>query len=151
MQKSWIPTSKGLVQLGPNLYSVWGFLTSKCNEIRQVKFSANAWFGIFWKIWAHLNNFYVLHFIGGPKWKNQNTSWNLPKPYIDFRGFSFVWSTLWIDENKSCLNELKFCEVLENSSHHNTFFYELICVPQGSPQKPGRTSIQEKITDFIWL
>ena len=40
--------NKRLVQLGPSLYSGWEFLTSPWE--RQVKFSANAWFGIFWNL-----------------------------------------------------------------------------------------------------
>ena len=61
------------------------------------------------KIWAHLDNFYFHCFIGGTKGKIQN-----PRLSVFFLNFS-LWSPLWNNENKSCLNELKFWEASEKS------------------------------------
>ena len=102
---------RGLVQLGPKLYRGWGFLTSTWD--RQLKFSAYALIYDFMKplkIWVHLDNVYFHCFIRGTK---EIFSISLPKLSIVFFNFS-LWSPIWNNENKSCLNELKFWEASEN-------------------------------------
>ena len=62
------------------------------------------------KIWAHLDNFYFHCFIGVTKWKNSKKQWIVSADILNF----FLWSPPWNNENKSCLNELKFWEASEN-------------------------------------
>ena len=106
------------------------FLGSTWN--RKLKFSAYAWFIIFW---AHLDNFYFHFFI-------QNPCTDLSIVFLNFS----LWSPLWNNENKSCLNELKFWEASENhkSSICWKFQLSILCGTQKSAKIP------QPVAKMIW-
>ena len=80
---------KGFVQLFPNSYRGWGFLTSTCNT--QLKLLAYAWFVFILKplkIWCHLDYLYFHCFIGGRRGRFSFTNKILGWVYL-------LWSLLW--------------------------------------------------------
>ena len=93
------------------------------------------------KIWAHLPNFCFHCFLGGTKGKTlENQHSNV---------FFFLWSPLWNEENKSCLNELKFCEVSEIPKSRICWKFHL-SISWGIKKSPSTIQAGTKLNKPFW-
>ena len=138
--------------LGPGLGHLGRFLGSTWN--RQLKFSAYAWFMIFW-IWAHFDNFYFQRFIEGTKGKNSKFSvflnffhWSKWNTYIKSNFVAFLenlnFFMLYFDFYLWNIEYYHFFRVLclQNQSQTQLCF-KILIGPDPRPRKIWKLSVDK--------